>query len=216
MSVISVIETVKKIAPGIKFKSAEHMLFFGENVINTKSERDTYRKAFFYTVGILPQTRACIDSLYDFQDNCPKLDGFSGAWQTSGTIKMCRLALNLYNGFHQNGTSWHDLENVKDGSFTPYKLFATSDAFYMLEAVKVRYPDYTTTPYVVLTTDKKLISLDDVRKIIKEEMDDIAMMKPEENENDITVDVMKQHYSAECRIILNRITDFVREQEATE
>ncbi|MGN0107718.1 MAG: DUF6075 family protein [Hominilimicola sp.] len=144
MSVISVIETVKKIAPGIKFKNAEHMLFFGENVINTKSERDIYRKALFYTLGILPETRIHINSLYDFESDFPKLDGFNEAWQTSSTIKMCRLALNLYNGFHYKGSSWDNIEADNNGNFTPYKLFATSDAFYMLEAVKIRYPEYTT------------------------------------------------------------------------
>lgn len=142
MSILNDFEKVKELAPGVRFKNAEHTLFFGENVTNTKSERDTYRKAFFYTLGINSLTRTHIDSLYDFKDNCPKLDGFGGAWQTSGTIRICRLAMNLYNGFHQKGASWNDLENDKDGSFTPYELFATPDAIYMLEAVKVRYPDY--------------------------------------------------------------------------
>lgn len=216
MDVISITEKVKEIAPGVKFKDAEHMLFFGENVINTKSERDTYRKAFFYTLGILPQTRACIDSLYNFKDNCPKLDGFGAAWQTSGTIRICRLAMNLYNGFHQNGTSWNELENDKDGSFTPYELFATPDAFYMLEAVKVRYPEYTKSDNVIKIIDNDLISLDDIKKIIKKEMDDISKMKPDADENEITLRVTKLHYSTECRIILNCITDFIREREAAE
>lgn len=143
MSILNDFEKVKELAPGVRFKNAEHILFFGDNVIKTKSERDTYRKAFFYTLGINSLTRTHIDSLYDFKDNCPKLDGFGGAWQTSATIRICRLAMNLYNGFHQKGASWNDLENDKDGSFTPYELFATPDAVYMLEAVKVRYPEYT-------------------------------------------------------------------------
>ena len=46
-AMIDIVEKVKEIAPDIRFKDAEHMLFFGENVINTGSERDTYRKAFF-------------------------------------------------------------------------------------------------------------------------------------------------------------------------
>lgn len=57
----------------------------------------------------------------------------------------------------------------------------------------------------------EVISFDDIRKIIDEELKDISAMKPEDGENEITVDVMKQHYSTECRIIANRISEFIRE-----
>ncbi|MGN0164351.1 MAG: DUF6075 family protein [Candidatus Ornithomonoglobus sp.] len=137
------INTVKNLAPDIKFASTEHIQFFDENVTKTHSESDTYRKAFFYTLGILPETRKRINSLYDFKNNCPKLDGLNEAWQTSGTIKICRLAFNLYSGFNYNGTTWDNLERDTSGSFTPYELFATPEAFYMLEAIRIRYPEYT-------------------------------------------------------------------------
>ncbi|MDO5397546.1 MAG: DUF6075 family protein [bacterium] len=53
------------------------------------------------------------------------------------------LAMNLYNGFMYNCTIWDDLEPDTEGDFTPYELFAKQDAFYMLESVKVRCPQYT-------------------------------------------------------------------------
>lgn len=66
-------ETIYELTQGIEFMGYEHMIFYCENVIKTKSERDVYRKAFFYTLGILVTTRTNIDSLYDFQSNCPKV-----------------------------------------------------------------------------------------------------------------------------------------------
>ena len=60
-------ETIYELTQGIEFIGYEHMMFYCENVIKTKSERDVYRKAFFYTLGILVTTRTNIDSLYDFQ-----------------------------------------------------------------------------------------------------------------------------------------------------
>lgn len=131
---------IYELTEGIEFASYEHMKFYCEKVIETKSESDTYRKAFFYTLGITTITRMQIDGLYDFQLNSPKLDGFGERWQTRSTLKLCRLAINLYNGFCQNGTSWEDTENDTDGNYTPYKLFSTPFAAYMIEAIKIRYP----------------------------------------------------------------------------
>lgn len=126
----------------IVFKDIKHWMFFKDNVDRTGSENDTYRKAFFYTVGILPLTREHIYDLYDFKCNCPLLEGIEEAWQTDRTLQLCRLALNLYNGFHHSGTPLNDLEPDTNGYFTPYELFATPDAFFMLEAIKIRYPTY--------------------------------------------------------------------------
>lgn len=135
------LRTTNKIA--IAFKDIEHLIFFKNNVDRTGSENNTYRKAFFYTVGILPLTREHIDSLYDFESNCPLLEAISEVWQTDRTLQLCRLALNLYNGFRHNCTLCDDLEPDMSGNFTPYELFETPDAFFMLEAIKIRYPAYT-------------------------------------------------------------------------
>ena len=43
------------------------------------------------------------------------------------------------------------MENDTEGDFAPYELFATPDAFYMLEAVKIRYPEYTDPDAVDIT-----------------------------------------------------------------
>lgn len=128
----------------IKFKDEAHKAFFEKCLKQAAvSKGDTYRRAFFYTMGILPETRTHIHRLWDFNANGIKLDGMNEAWQTSGSLNISRLAFNLYNGFRYVGDTWDTLQIDTNGNFTPYELFAEPDAFYMLEAIKVRYPEYT-------------------------------------------------------------------------
>lgn len=58
-------------------------------------------------------------------------------------------------------------------------------------------------------SNEDMISIADIRKIITDEIKDIQAMKPENDENLITVNVIKQHYTAECRAIMSRIIEFV-------
>lgn len=58
-----------------------------------------------------------------------------------------------------------------------------------------------------------MISVDDIKNIIDAELKDIKAMKPTDGENEITVNTMKLHYSAECRVIAHRIAEFIAEQE---
>lgn len=63
-----------------------------------------------------------------------------------------------------------------------------------------------------MQNNKNMISLDDIRNIINEEIADIEAMEPEDGENEITINVMKQHFKTECRVIMNRVIKFVQEQ----
>ena len=56
-----------------------------------------------------------------------------GGWQTSGTVKVCHLAFNLWNGFTEEG---------KENLFTPDELFCCGYAPYFMEGIKLRYPEY--------------------------------------------------------------------------
>ena len=56
-----------------------------------------------------------------------------GGWQTSGTVKVCHLAFNLWNGYTEK-------ENGR--YFTPDELFCCEYAPYFVEGIKVRYPEY--------------------------------------------------------------------------
>ena len=116
----------------LRFRNKEHRDFFLSNLERCKVE-DSYHRAFFYIMGIAEETRKNIDSMFDFETDSIIPEGMHDGWQTSGTVKACRLAANLWNGYIEEGN---------EGYFSPEELFACEFAPYFLEGVKVRYPEY--------------------------------------------------------------------------
>ena len=41
--------------------------------------------------------------MFDFKTDCIKPDGLLEGWQTGGTVRLTRLALNLWNGYVEQG-----------------------------------------------------------------------------------------------------------------
>ena len=56
-----------------------------------------------------------------------------GGWQTSGTVRVCRLAFNLWNGY---------TDPEHSNAYSPEDLFCCEFAPYFMEGVKIRYPEY--------------------------------------------------------------------------
>lgn len=106
---------------------------------------DSYHRALFYTLAISDTLARNINSLYNFEDAVIKHEGLNNGFQTGSSIKLTRLAFNLFNGF--NGETYNDIkgeyERIDDAKwYTPYELFCNiENQPYMLEAVKLRYPD---------------------------------------------------------------------------
>ena len=96
----------------LRFASPEHRDFFLD-MMSEARRNDCYHRAFFYVMGIAPETRANIRQMFDFKQDCIEPDGMHGGWQTSGTVRVCRLAFNLWNGYtdpeHSNAYSPEDL-----------------------------------------------------------------------------------------------------------
>ena len=76
----------------IRFASREHQAFFVE-MMDMARRNDCYHRAFFYVMGIAPETRANIRQMFDFKQDCIDPEGMHGGWQTSGTVRVCRLAM---------------------------------------------------------------------------------------------------------------------------
>lgn len=123
----------------IIFKDNEHLEFYTKMLAEAK-KKSVYHRSLIYTLGICPETRRHIDRLYG-KDGI-RIEGLNDPWQTSGTIQICRLAFNLFNGFRYTGTDWDHIKPCTGTEFTPYDLFCNSDAAYMLEAIKIRFPEY--------------------------------------------------------------------------
>jgi len=122
------------------FKDKQHEEFYTQNIEKTNSFKDPYRKALFYTLGLTEETRKYVDRLYNFKERCIEFDGLKDGWQTGTSVRVTRLAFNLFNGF--NG-GCGDVKPIDDcDRYTPYNLFDCCLMVYMLEAVKLLYPSY--------------------------------------------------------------------------
>ena len=54
-------------------------------------------------------------------------------WQTGGTVRIVRMAFNLWNGY---------TEPEQSNAFSPEDLFCCEFAPYFMEGIKIRYPEY--------------------------------------------------------------------------
>ncbi len=124
----------------IKFKDSAHEDFF---VIETANyPQDCYYEAFLYLVGLTDTTRRHFSSIYDGGIHPESL---SAGWQTSTTYKVLRLAFNLFNDCCSDDC---DEENLNTHAYCVSEIFATPYAPYLIEAIKLRYPNYFQTEII--------------------------------------------------------------------
>ena len=119
----------------ILFQDETHKQFFNSMLEKADRGGDVYHEAFFYLMGLTEETRRHISQMYDFKDHCLIFEGLNQGWQTGTTIMICRLAINLFNGYCGD-----DPRSAQH--YTPYELFCCSYQRYMFEAIKLRYPEY--------------------------------------------------------------------------
>lgn len=116
----------------IKFTSKEHEDFY-RTMLQRSGNGDSYHRAFFYCVGISGTARTNVERIFDFVKNQIKPDGLHEGWQTGGTVRITRLAFNLWNGYMEQG---------EERMSTPYEVFDCNYSPYFYEAIKLRYPEY--------------------------------------------------------------------------
>lgn len=127
------------------FISEAHEQFYNEKLKEVRYQ-DVYHKALVYCLGISNDTRNHIDKIYDFKTGCVKTECLKEGWQTSGSVKVVRMAFNLYC----NGTpSVSDYENEEEqlsecSQYTVEELFCCSYAPFFWQAIQIRYPEYAT------------------------------------------------------------------------
>ena len=125
------------------FKNEQHESFFKESLVKCRY-RDIYHAALVYCLGISEETRRNVDRIYDFTSGFVKTECLHEGWQTSGSLKIIRMAFNLYN----NGTpsvydytdSGEQLEEFQ--RYTVEDLVCCGYAPYFWQAVKIRSPEY--------------------------------------------------------------------------
>lgn len=134
---------MEKKESNIIFKNKRHKEFFLTTMGKCRY-KDVYHEALVYCLGISEDTRKNIDRIYDFTSGCVKTECLHEGWQTSGSLRIIRMAFNLYN----NGTpSVYDYDDSEEQleecqRYTVEDLFCCGYAPYFWQAVKIRYPEY--------------------------------------------------------------------------
>lgn len=129
---------------GILFISEAHEKFYYDQLQKVQ-DQDEYHKALCYCLGISNDTRRNINRIYDFKTDCVKPECLNEGWQTSGSMKVVRMAFNLYC----NGTPSVNEENTPEEQlyecrqYSVEELFCCEYAPYFWQAVQIRYPEYT-------------------------------------------------------------------------
>lgn len=131
-------------ADGIQFTSEEHYKFY-KTALERVNYRDVYHMALCYCLGINRDTREHISDIYDFETGMVNPDCLSSGWQTSGSVRVVRMAFNLYCNGMPSVTDEMSKDEAQSESrrYTVEDLFCCSYAPYFWEAIKLRYPEYT-------------------------------------------------------------------------
>ena len=79
----------------ITFKNEVHKKFYMEYLPKCRYQ-DVYHKALVYCLGLNSDTRDHVDRIYDFKEGYVKPECLYEGWQTSGSMKVVRMAYNLY------------------------------------------------------------------------------------------------------------------------
>lgn len=123
------------------FKDTAHYRFYRDTTEQASAygDDDRYHKALFFLIGLTLTTRKHANSIYDFRSRTLIDECLNAPWQTSGTLRICRLAVNLYGGtcfdINKNG----EFEPNTTGDYAPYELFNSPEAEYMITAIRILF-----------------------------------------------------------------------------
>ena len=98
----------------MRFKNNYHETKYNEFIGQLGSKADIYHQALFYLLAMEDSLAENIRSLYDFKTNEILFEGLNGGFQTSGTLRITRLAFNLYSSSTPSGKLISENEGYKD------------------------------------------------------------------------------------------------------
>lgn len=127
----------------IIFKNECHRKFYEEWLPKCRYQ-DVYHKALVYCLGISEDTRNHVEEIYDFRSGCVQTECLQSGWNTSGSVKVIRMAFNLYcNGMPSvDNYKKHEEQLTECYQYSVEELFCCGYVRYFWEAIKIRYPEY--------------------------------------------------------------------------
>lgn len=132
------------------FASKEHEKFYREWIERIGEVRylDCYQHSLVYVLGIGRDTREHFEQIYDIKTGLVYTDCLRQGWQTSGSVRAVRLALNLYTDSEPSVDDYRrkDDQIEECRAYSVSDIFCDSYAMYFWEGIKLRYPEYARGP----------------------------------------------------------------------
>ncbi len=128
----------------MKFIDSKYREFFNDKYkeLQRLGKTDVYYKSIVYILGICETTRDNFDKIFDLKNGEININSINGAYQTSTSEKVTRMAFSLWN--RCNYDSEEDIEDERVSlKYNPSEIFNCSYAPYFYEGIKIRYPEYT-------------------------------------------------------------------------
>jgi hypothetical protein len=123
------------------FANYEHLEFYSKQ--SARLNPDCYLKALIYTLGICSDTRRRFDLIYNVKDRCIVPETINSEWQTGGSLKVTRLAFQLFTDTAPSAFLCPDNPDVVECKrYSVSDIFCCGFAPYFTEAIKLRYPEY--------------------------------------------------------------------------
>lgn len=131
------------------FANEKHEKFYYEKLAQARYQ-DCYYKSLIYILGISEDTRNHFDQIYDIKSGCIKAKCLREGWQTSGSVRIVRLAFNLYTDRMPSVDNFKNANDQRalDDQLDECKGYSVSDIFccgyalYFWQGIKLRYPEY--------------------------------------------------------------------------
>lgn len=128
----------------IKFRNEEHERSYRDLLSKMKS-RDGYHKATAYLLALDKVCNKHVSDLFDFEEDVIKPFGtLFLPWQTGTSVKTTRLMFNLWSGVSIDLDKSERAYDETRKYYTPEEIFCCGYAPYFFEAIKLRFPEYTT------------------------------------------------------------------------
>ena len=123
----------------VKFLDQDHESFYLEALARAEADGkrlDGYFLPMAYLCGLTAETRTHFGDLFDWGDWGIRHESLSAGWQTGTSLRVTRLAFNLWNGC---GSDDPDGCGVQE-EYLPDSLFENPFTEYFFEAVRLRFP----------------------------------------------------------------------------
>lgn len=124
----------------IRFSDMEHLNFYRETCARAEADGkrlDSYFRSLVYLCSLAPDTRAHFEDIFDWEGWSTRPESLSAGWQTGGSLRIIRLAFNLWNG-----CSSDDPEGAAvQAEYLPDNLFCDGHLEFFFEALRLRFPE---------------------------------------------------------------------------